>query len=170
MNFEQLYRHLHRIITHSEFSYIHSSNKKLHSAIVKSETFVETKSHGTVPKIRQNKLHRIQNRNHRLHSRPRGVNCVHTFNRARGFLENSPFRTGLSSNNQHVVSNSSEVNSEPQNFRVCVPTKTPVKTESRGTQTDRTGQCKCARAVQTRNKIRRQENKKNKQIVKSLDA
>lgn len=41
--------------------------------------------------------------------------------------------------------------------------------ESRGTQTERTGPCKCARAVQERNKKRRQQNKQNTQIVQVLE-
>lgn len=41
--------------------------------------------------------------------------------------------------------------------------------ESRGTQTERSGPCKCARAVQKRNKQRRATNTTNKQIVDSLE-
>lgn len=41
--------------------------------------------------------------------------------------------------------------------------------ESRGTQTDRIGACKCARSVQSRNQRRRQQNKQNNQIVQILE-
>lgn len=43
------------------------------------------------------------------------------------------------------------------------------QTETRGTQTDRTGTCKCARQQQQRNIRKRSENKTNKQIVDTLE-
>lgn len=43
-----------------------------------------------------------------------------------------------------------------------------ANTETRGTQTDRTGPCKCARAVSAKNKRRRLDNKKNKSLVEAL--
>lgn len=42
------------------------------------------------------------------------------------------------------------------------------KTETRGTQTERTGACKCARALQQRNKRRRVECQQNKQVINTL--
>lgn len=47
--------------------------------------------------------------------------------------------------------------------------KVHVQTETRGTQTDRTGPCKCARQLQQRNQRKRSENKTNKQIVDTLE-
>lgn len=44
-----------------------------------------------------------------------------------------------------------------------------TQTETRGTQTDRTGPCKCARQLQQRNQRKRSENKTNKQIVDTLE-
>lgn len=44
-----------------------------------------------------------------------------------------------------------------------------VQTETRGTQTDRTGPCKCARQLKRRNQQKRSENKTNKQIVDTLE-
>lgn len=47
--------------------------------------------------------------------------------------------------------------------------KATIQTETRGTQTDRTGPCKCARQLQQRNKRKRSDNKTNKQIVDTLE-
>lgn len=47
--------------------------------------------------------------------------------------------------------------------------QTTTKTfETRGTQTERTGPCKCARAVKAKNQRRRLDSKKNKQLVAAL--
>lgn len=40
--------------------------------------------------------------------------------------------------------------------------------ETRGTQTERSGPCKCARAVKSKNQRRRLDSKKNKQLVDAL--
>lgn len=40
--------------------------------------------------------------------------------------------------------------------------------ETRGTQTERVGPCKCARAIQAKNQRRRLDNKKNKQLIEAL--
>lgn len=47
-----------------------------------------------------------------------------------------------------------------------VPT---TKFVARGTQTERTGPCKCARALKSRNQRKRAENKINKEIVETLE-
>lgn len=46
---------------------------------------------------------------------------------------------------------------------------TPKQFETRGTQTERTGPCKCARAVQQRNKRRRIENQQNKELIREFN-
>lgn len=52
---------------------------------------------------------------------------------------------------------------------VTTQTTTNQKTfETRGTQTERIGPCKCARAVQAKNHRRRLDSKKNKQLVEAL--
>lgn len=43
-----------------------------------------------------------------------------------------------------------------------------VHTETRGTQTDRIGPCKCARATHAKNQRRRLDSKKNKQLLDEL--
>lgn len=58
-------------------------------------------------------------------------------------------------------------------FKVRVDTTSQIapakQTETRGTQTDRTGPCKCARVQQQRNQRKRADNQLNKQIVDTLD-
>lgn len=71
----------------------------------------------------------------------------------------------FSSTNQNHVSDT----------KVCVVNRTvslsapPKQTETRGTQTDRIGPCKCARQLQQQNQRNRAANKTNKQIVDTLE-
>lgn len=72
---------------------------------------------------------------------------------------------GPNSTNQNSVSD----------IKVCIVNNTTSQlattkqTETRGTQTDRIGPCKCARQQQQRNQRKRSENKTNKQIVDTLE-
>lgn len=60
--------------------------------------------------------------------------------------------------------------SDPRPRSVNNTTSQIIKhTETRGTQTDRVGPCKCARQLQQRNKRKRSENQINKQIVDTLE-
>lgn len=78
-----------------------------------------------------------------------------------------------------IPSRIEDFNSEKRNrvadTKVCAWNNTTSQiahakqTETRGTQTERTGPCKCARTLQQRNQRKRSENKINKQIVDTLE-
>lgn len=113
---------------------------KLNSIIVKPDK----------PKSRSNSLH---------HKRKHSSQRVEVDKRTRGHIAdfNSTNRNRVSDIKVRVVNNTTSQ---------VAPAK---QTETCGTQTDRTGPCKCALSSQQRNQRKRLENKINKQIVDTLE-
>lgn len=170
------------IDTNLYLSELHDQNKKkkLLSVVVKTESFAATKqSDGSIPRrVREIKHHRTtkfhSNQQQFQPKRTRGGHNGTThrfFNQSRGHPINAHNHSEVISNNRHVFSDP-PIHSIPPTFCVNLGTTPPntVNTETRGTQTDRTGPCKCARSVQIKNKRRRLENKRNKKIIDSLAA
>lgn len=132
-----------------------SSEFKERSRTTDSPIHVERKTRGsashTVYADRQYRSAQLNKRSHTVDSphRPRGVSSV------------KRVRTPESAHDKVVWPIR-----PPSTFNYSTSPKT---FDSKGTQTERTGACKCARAVQNRNKQKRMRNKLNNQIVQVLE-
>lgn len=90
--------------------------------------------------------------------------------------ERAPHRVEFNEKTRDRIPDANSTNRKRvSNINVCAVNNTtsqvaPAKqTETRGTQTDRIGPCKCARQLQQRNQRKRSANKTNKQIVDTLE-
>lgn len=80
--------------------------------------------------------------------------------------KNSRFEAVQQARGRNVVpQNQNSHNNKTSELRHAVVKKT---FETRGTQTERTGPCKCSRATQAKNQRRRLDNKKNKRLIEAL--
>lgn len=95
-------------------------------------------------------------KNRRSHQREHSPSIVH---RSRNIQ--SPTETTTTSPNLVVSITNDTFNAS------SVPVK---QFETRGTQTERTGACKCSRAVQQRNQRRRLEHQQNKELLRQINS
>lgn len=90
-----------------------------------------------------------------------------TVQRTRGLV--NPRKRTHTQHNSKPYSSSDFTSAKPHGFAIQATTTAQQRTfETRGTQTERTGICKCARAVQEKNRRRRLDHKKNKQLIAAL--
>lgn len=148
--------------------------KRVSSVVVKSSNFstdsiVHTPKQDLPQEKRRskpiNRKHNERPRDFSVKAKPRVSNRTRGSNRILGNTTNKRFR----SPSRSPVTN--RLVFPPTNLQVCLANNTTTTTrtfETRGTQTERIGPCKCARSVQSRNQRRRLQNKKNKQIINSL--
>lgn len=125
------------------------TSKKISSVIVKPTKIA---SYHSVP---PNPFERVREKNRSNNNNRAKKSRRETFQRARG--------PSVISQNSHRA-----VTAPTDSRHVVLRNPSHKATETRGTQTERTGACKCARATQTKNQRRRLDNKKNKLLIEAF--
>lgn len=150
----------------SEIDEPSTSARIVKSVIVKPpDLFPHSPKRSTSPKNRRSKLNRPAFKS-KAWFKGRECQKPHASN---SFRTHEPFRLTVSKKSRHVSQASCTLESTSQITARRTVGVTQKTFETRGTQTECTGPCKCSRAVQTRNKRRRIESAENKHIVKQLE-